>query len=53
MKNRFEIAELKSEANVAKDKLIKIMNDLLEINATREAKSLETLIIKLEVWQNK
>ena len=53
MKDYFEIAELKAEANVAKDRLIKIMNELQELNAVREAKSLETIIIKLEMWQNK
>ena len=53
MKNRFEIAELKGEANIAKDRLIQIMNELEAKGAIREAHSLETIIIKLEGWQNK
>jgi hypothetical protein len=52
MKNE-EIEKLKSEAETAKFKLIQILHDLESIGAVKEAKSLETIIIKLEVWQNK
>ena len=47
------IMALKSEANVAKNRLMLIENDLREIGAKREANSLSTLIEKLEIWQNK
>ena len=48
-----EVNTLKSEANVAKDRLILIENKLREIGANREANSLSTLIEKLEIGQNK
>ena len=53
MTKRDQIEELKEEANVAKDRLIKIMYELEDIGAIREARSLETIIEKLEIWQNK
>lgn len=53
MTKREQIEELKEEANVAKDRLIKIMYELEDIGAIREARSLETIIEKLEIWQNK
>ena len=53
MRKSFEIAELKSETNVAKERLMRIADELREIGANREAGSLETIIEKLEIWQNK
>lgn len=53
MKNYEEIQNIKSEANSAKEKLIRAADELREIGAIREAKSLETIIMKLEQWQNK
>lgn len=53
MTKREQIEELKEEANVAKDRLIRIMYELEDIGAIREARSLETIIEKLEIWQNK
>lgn len=46
------VANCKSNANTAKEKLIAIMNDLQGVS-TREAEALEKIIIKLEVWQNR
>lgn len=53
MTKREQTEELKEEANVAKDRLIKIMYEIEDIGAIREARSLETIIEKLEIWQNK
>ena len=53
MKNYEEIQKIKEEANTAKDRLIRAMDELREMGAIREANSLETIIIKLEQWQNK
>ena len=50
---RNEIERIKSEVNVAKSRLIDMLHELLDIGAVREANSLETIIIKLETWQNK
>ena len=47
------IEYLKHKANHAKDELIFIADRLYEEGATGEAKSLETIIGKLEAWQNK
>lgn len=52
-KNYEEIDHLKSEASMAKDRLIEIAGRLYEERAIREAKSLETIIGRLEDWQNK
>lgn len=41
------------EANKAKEKLMHIMDELEDIGAMRKAKSLGTIIEKLEDWQNK
>ena len=46
------VADCKSNANTAKEQLIALMNDLQGVS-TREAETLEKIIIKLEVWQNK
>ena len=53
MKDAQRIEKLKSDANTPKHKLMEIVDKLYECGAVREAKSLETIIIKLEVWQNK
>lgn len=53
MKNKAKIESLKADANTAKDRLMKIAEELYEAGAIREAKSLETIVVKLEVWQNK
>ena len=41
-----------NEANEAKDRLYRIANQLEELGYTRKAKSLMTLIYKIETWQN-
>ena len=41
------------EANKAKSHLMNIVDQLMEAGAIREAKSLETIIKKLETWQHK
>ena len=46
------VQKAKTEANGPKDKLISILNELEECGAIREAKKLESIIIKLEIWQN-
>ena len=48
-----EVQILKGDANVAKERLMRIASHLHEIGANKEANSLETLIEKLEIWQNK
>lgn len=50
---RKEIELLKSSANEAKDRLVRIMYELRSIGSNREANSLETIICKLESWQNR
>ena len=50
---RREVASLKSSATEAKSRLIRIMYDLRDIGANREANSLETIICKLESWQTR
>jgi len=41
------------EASTAKYRLMNIMHELEEAGFIRQAKSLETIIIKLEMWQSK
>lgn len=53
MKDREKIARLKEDANTAKEKLISIAQQLYQEGAIRESQSLETIIGKLEQWQNK
>ena len=53
MTNKQRIESLKAEANNAKYKLMDIAEKLYQEKAIREAKSLETIITKLEAWQNK
>lgn len=49
---RAEVARLQQDANTAKDRLCQISSELRCIGAIRKAKSLETIIEKLEHWQN-
>lgn len=53
MKDYNEKMRLQDEANHAKDRLISIMVQLEIEGFIREAKSLGTIIGKLEVWQHK
>ncbi len=48
-----EIAHIKNEACTPKSRLIELAYKLEEIGAIREKKSLESIIWKLELWQNK
>ena len=50
---RAKIAHLKNEACTPKSRLMELAYELEEVGAIREAKSLESIIWKLEVWQNK
>ena len=53
MKDMEFLRQKQSEASVAKEKLIQSMSALEEQGFIRQSKSLETIIVKLEVWQNK
>ena len=46
------LKETECDVENAKQKLISVMHKLEEVNAIREARSLETIIEKLEKWQN-
>ena len=48
-----EYEEIVLEANQAKDRLYNIVCKLEEIGKARKAKSLMTIIYKIEEWQNK
>lgn len=50
---RSEIERIKGDANEAKSRLMSLVYELRDIEANREANSLETIISKLEIWQNK
>ena len=50
---RCKINAMKAEANEPKMHLIRIRNELEEIGAIRQAVSLDTIIAKLEAWQNR
>ena len=54
--NREEIREAIDQAQYEvqspKDTLMRIADDLYEVGAIRKAKSLETIIMRLETWQN-
>lgn len=50
---RVKVAQLKAEANSAKDRLLSIANALEELGVTGEAVKLYTIIGKLEGWQNR
>lgn len=45
------IEQAQYEANAPKGKLMSIIDDLYEAGAIRKAKSLETIVEKLEKWQ--
>ena len=47
------IRTAQNEAEKAKMRLLQIMGELEEAGAIRQAKSLETIIARLEAWQNK
>lgn len=53
MKDMEFLRQKQSEASVAKERLIQIMSALEEEGFIRQAKSLSTIIWKLEAWQNK
>ena len=53
MKDMEFLRQKQLDVNVAKDKLIEIMYALEEEGFIRQAKSLGTIIVNLEVWQNK
>lgn len=46
------IRHAKDEASSPKSRLIRLARDLRDARAFREAKSLDSVIAKLEVWQN-
>lgn len=46
------VEDCKCDANNAKHRLIEIAGALESVGAFREAKRLETIIEKLEIWQN-
>lgn len=48
-----KVAQLKAEANHAKDRLLSIAGALEELGVTGEAVKLYTIIGRLENWQNK
>ena len=48
-----EIERLKDDATPAKERLMIIAQKLEEAGGVREAKSLWTLVEKLEKWQNR
>ena len=47
------IGELKQDANVAKERLMDILNELYLAGGLREARGLASVIEKLEAWQNR
>ena len=47
------IRAAQNDANTAKERLMEISWRLYVAGAIREAKSLETIIGKLELWQNR
>ena len=48
-----EVRRIKENVSPAKDRLISALNELEALGKKREAKTLENIIIKLEVWQNR
>lgn len=48
-----ELYRLQNDANNAKERLMEICYKLEEAGFIRQAKSLDTIICKLEEWQNK
>ncbi len=54
MRDAEKIQSLKGyDINVAKERLMRVASELEDAGGIREAKSLETIIWKLEEWQNK
>lgn len=49
---REAIEKAQGKANTAKERLMEIVSELEDCGAFRKAKSLETIIIRLETWQN-
>ena len=50
---RAEIEHLKNETCAPKSRLMELAYRLEELGAIREANSLNSIIWKLEIWQNK
>lgn len=50
---RQEVDAIKSSAEEAKSRLMRIEDELRSIGANREANSLSTIIGRLEDWQNR
>lgn len=48
-----QIQRIKEDANGSKEKLIYLVYRLRDAGGNREANSLESIISKLEAWQNK
>ena len=46
------IEQAQYDVNSPKEKLMRVVDDLYGAGAIRKAKSLETIISKLEYWQN-
>ena len=53
MKDYKILRDKQNDANVAKERLMRIQNELEEAGFIRQANSLGTIIWKLEEWQNK
>ena len=46
------IEQAQYDANSPKENLMRIVDELYEVGAIRKAKSLETIVEKLEIWQH-
>lgn len=51
-KKREAIEQAQHDVNCAKERLMKVMDELEDAGAIRKAKSLGTIIEKLEIWQH-
>ena len=51
--NASKIESLQYDVNVAKERLMKVSDALEHVGARQTARSLYTIIEKLEIWQNK
>lgn len=47
-----EVERIKGDANTAKEKLMRLVDELIEAGAVREAVRLEKIVERLEIWQN-
>lgn len=47
------VKALKREANVAKERLMRIEQELRSAGAVREANGISAIIVRIEVWQNR